>query len=52
MIENDTFQDDFVGHDDISVMKLLLEQIKGLSFVSSTPAIEFAEIDESDVSYS
>lgn len=50
MQQEDTFSpgdETFVSHDDMSVMKLLLEQVKGLSFVSSAPALEFAELDES-----
>lgn len=55
MESNDAFtpdQEDFVSHDDISVMRILLEQVKGLSFVSSAPALELVDADESDITYS
>lgn len=44
-------EESYVTHDDVSVMRALLEQVKGLSFVSSAPALELAEADDNDLSF-
>jgi hypothetical protein len=42
-------EEDFVSHDDINVMRILLEQVKGLSFVSSSPVLVLSDDENPDV---
>lgn len=51
MSKNNTYskdEEDYITHDDMTVMRELLERVKGLSFVSSVPALELAEITDAN----